>query len=81
MTYIDCYLVPIPVRNRPAYEELARVSAQVLREYGATRVFECWLDDSGPDASSYLVCSLKADCQRSTESALSLLVSGPYSTH
>jgi uncharacterized protein YbaA (DUF1428 family) len=53
MTYMDCYLAPVPRRNRAAYEELARVSAQVVREYGALRVVECWLDESGPDASSY----------------------------
>lgn len=53
MTYIDCYLAPVPLENRAAYEELARISAQVLQEYGATRVVECWLDNSGPEASSY----------------------------
>lgn len=53
VTYIDCYLAPVPLQNRAAYEELAHISAQILQEYGATRVVECWLDDSGPDASSY----------------------------
>lgn len=53
MTYIDCYLAPVPRENRGAYEELARISAQVVKEYGALRVVECWLDESGPDASSY----------------------------
>jgi uncharacterized protein YbaA (DUF1428 family) len=53
MIYIDCYLVPVPRENKAAYEELARVSAQVVKEYGALRVVECWLDESGPDASSY----------------------------
>lgn len=53
MIYIDCYLAPVPIENRAAYEELADISAQVLRECGAMRVIECWLDDSGPEASSY----------------------------
>ncbi|MBI3562483.1 MAG: DUF1428 domain-containing protein [Gammaproteobacteria bacterium] len=53
MIYIDCYLVPVPRENRAAYEELAKVSAQVAKDYGALRVVECWLDESGPDASSY----------------------------
>jgi uncharacterized protein YbaA (DUF1428 family) len=53
VSYIDCYLAPVPIENRAAYEELARISAEALREYGAMRVVECWLDDSGPDASSY----------------------------
>lgn len=53
MIYVDCYLAPVPRENRAAYEELARVSAQVAKECGALRVVECWLDESGPEASSY----------------------------
>lgn len=53
MSYIDCYLAPVPRTNRTAYEELARLSAQVVREHGAIRVVEAWLDDDGPDASTY----------------------------
>lgn len=53
MSYIDCYLAPVPIENKTAYEQLARISIQVLKEYGATRVVECWLDDSGPEVSSY----------------------------
>jgi uncharacterized protein YbaA (DUF1428 family) len=53
MPYIDCYLAPVPIENRAAYEEIARISAQVLRECGAVRVAECWLDESGPEAASY----------------------------
>lgn len=53
MSYIDCYLVAVPRENRSAYEELARISAVVLKECGARRALECWLDESGPDASSY----------------------------
>ena len=53
MSYIDCYLAPIPINNKAAYEALARISQQVLQEYGASRVVECWLDNAGPDASSY----------------------------
>lgn len=53
MRYIDCYLAPVPRENRAAYEELARISAQVVKDHGALRVVECWLDESGTDASSY----------------------------
>ncbi len=53
VTYIDFYLVPVPWGNRAAYEELARISAQIVKEYGALRVVECWLDASGPTPSSY----------------------------
>lgn len=53
MPYYDCYLAPVPKENRASYEELARVSEEVLLECGATRVVECWLDESGPDAATY----------------------------
>lgn len=53
MTYMDFYLVPVPRGNKAAYEELARISAPVLIEYGALRVVECWLDEAGPTSSSY----------------------------
>ncbi|HEY9608090.1 DUF1428 family protein [Allocoleopsis sp.] len=32
MTYIDCYLAPVPRENRAAYEELAKISAQIVKE-------------------------------------------------
>jgi uncharacterized protein YbaA (DUF1428 family) len=53
MPYIDCFLAPVPRANKDAYEDLSRVSEQVLRECGAVRVTECWLDESGPEAATY----------------------------
>ena len=53
MAYIDCYLAPVPRANRAAYKQLAALSARVVREHGALRVTECWLDESGPGASTY----------------------------
>ncbi|MDQ0032387.1 uncharacterized protein YbaA (DUF1428 family) [Variovorax boronicumulans] len=53
MTYIDCYLAPVPRANKTAYEKMAAASAEVTRAHGALRVTECWLDESGPDASTY----------------------------
>jgi uncharacterized protein YbaA (DUF1428 family) len=53
MSYFDCYLAPVPIANRAAYEALARISKQVLLECGAVRVVECWLDEQGPDATTY----------------------------
>jgi uncharacterized protein YbaA (DUF1428 family) len=53
MTYIDCFLVPVPRSNKAEYEKLALISSDVLREYGALRTVECWLDETGPDASTY----------------------------
>jgi len=53
MSYIDCYLAPVPRANKAAYEALARISAEVVKAHGALTVVECWLDDSGPAASTY----------------------------
>jgi uncharacterized protein YbaA (DUF1428 family) len=53
VSYIDCFLAPVPRANKAAYEELARQSAKVVKEHGALSVMECWLDESGPDAKTY----------------------------
>ena len=31
MTYVDCYLTPVPRANRTQYEQLALISAEVVR--------------------------------------------------
>jgi uncharacterized protein YbaA (DUF1428 family) len=53
MSYIDCFIAPVPRANKAAYEKLARLSEKVIKEHGALSVMECWLDESGPDAQSY----------------------------
>jgi len=53
MAYIDCFLAPVARANRDAYEALARISWEVLKDHGALAVTECCLDESGPDASTY----------------------------
>ena len=53
MSYVDCFLAPVLRANKAAYEKLARLSEQVVKEHGALRVMECWLDESGPTAETY----------------------------
>ena len=43
--YADGYVLPVPSGNKKAYQELAAKTAEVFREYGATRVVEAWGDD------------------------------------
>ena len=43
--YADGYVVPVPKGNKQAYREMAAKSADVFKEYGATRVVEAWGDD------------------------------------
>ena len=53
MPYIDCYLVAVPRANKAAYEEMAALSAVVVKEHGALRSVECWLDEEGAEAATY----------------------------
>jgi len=43
--YADGYVVPVPKDNKQAYREMAAKTADVFKEYGATRVVEAWGDD------------------------------------
>ncbi len=63
MKYIDCYLVAVPRANKAAYEQMATLSAEVVKAHGALRVTECWLDEAGPDASTYHGETARRDSQ------------------
>jgi uncharacterized protein YbaA (DUF1428 family) len=45
MSYIDGFVSPVPDANREAYRKHAEEMSAVMKEYGATRVVECWGDD------------------------------------
>jgi uncharacterized protein YbaA (DUF1428 family) len=45
MSYIDGFVIPVPEGNKNAYRELATKMAPMFKEWGATRVVDCWSDD------------------------------------
>lgn len=45
MSYFDGFVIPVPTGNREAFRRIAAEAAPIFKEYGATRVVECWGDD------------------------------------
>jgi uncharacterized protein YbaA (DUF1428 family) len=45
MSYIDGMVVPVTTSKRAEYRKMAIEWHQLLKEYGATRMVECWGDD------------------------------------
>ena len=45
MSYIDGFVVPVPAGNKQAYRDMAAQAAPMFKEFGATRMVECWGDD------------------------------------
>jgi TetR/AcrR family transcriptional regulator, transcriptional repressor for nem operon len=44
-TYIDGYVIAVPLANKEAYIRHVQENILVFKQYGALRVMECWADD------------------------------------
>jgi uncharacterized protein YbaA (DUF1428 family) len=45
MAYVDGFLLPVSVKNLPAYKKLAKLACKVWKEHGALEYCECAGDD------------------------------------
>lgn len=45
MKYVEGFVVAVPAANKEAYQQHAREAADLVKEFGATRVVECWGDE------------------------------------
>jgi uncharacterized protein YbaA (DUF1428 family) len=45
MSYVDGFVIPVPVDKREAYRAIAATAAPIFCEHGALQVVECWGDD------------------------------------
>lgn len=61
MQYVDGFVVAVPAAHKQQYAEMAERAAAVFKEYGATRVVECWGDDVPPGKLTDFYGAVKAE--------------------
>ena len=65
MSYIDGFVIPVPTGKKAAYREMCAKAANIFKEYGATRIVECWGDDVPDGQVTDFKGAVKADSSES----------------
>ena len=45
MNYVEGFIAAVPAANKEAYRQHAAAAVPLFKEFGVTRVVECWGDD------------------------------------
>ena len=63
MTYVDGFVIPVPVANKQAYIEFAELCGPYFKKHGALSLIECWGDDvpEGETTSFHMAVKRKPD--------------------
>ena len=59
MSYVDGFVVPVPIKNLAAYRRMSRRCGKVWREHGALDYKECVADDVKPGKHTSFPQSVK----------------------
>lgn len=59
MSYVDGFVVPVPISKLGAYRKLARKAGKIWREHGALEYIECVADDVKPGKRTSFPQSVK----------------------
>ena len=63
MTYVEGFVLAVPTANKEAYRKHAADAAPLFKEFGVSRMVECWGDDvpEGKLTSMPMAVKLKQD--------------------
>lgn len=59
--YLDGVIIPVPSGNKEAYLDHTRKMWPLMKEFGATRMIECWGDDVPKGNVTDFYASVKAE--------------------
>ena len=59
MSYVDCYVLPVPKKNLQAYARMAKKAGKVWLDHGAIEFHECVADDVKPGKHTSFPQSVK----------------------